>query len=90
MLWDIVYIEGLKDYVKIFVEGDDKPILTRINLKGIHDQLPKNDFARVHKSYVVNLGKVSAVGTDEVLLKKIKIPLGEVYKAGIRKHFDSL
>jgi len=89
VLNDIMYIEGLKDYVKIFVDGDDKPILTRTNLKGMHDQLPKAAFVRVHKSYVVNFDRVSGLEPDNLLLGKIKIPLGDVYKAVIKEHFGS-
>lgn len=84
---DIIYIEGLKDYVKIFVENSDKPILTRTNLKGMHDQLPKATFFRVHKSYVVNFNKVYGLESDSLLLNNIRIPLGEVYRPEIRKRF---
>lgn len=83
LLKDILYVEGLKDYVKIFIEGEDKPLLTRINLKGFNAQLPDSTFKRVHKSYVVNVKKITAIGSGVLNLGKTELPLGDVYKSEI-------
>jgi len=83
LLKNIIYVEGLKDYVKIFVEGEDKPFLTRINLKGFHSQLPDSIFRRIHKSYVVNIKKVTAIGSGSINVNKTELPLGDVYKTEI-------
>lgn len=84
LLKDIIYVEGLKDYVKVFVEGEDKPLLTRTNLKGFNLQLPESVFKRVHKSYVVNINKVNGIGAGVLLVGKIELPLGDVYKTEIK------
>lgn len=87
LLKDILYVEGLKDYVKIFTVDNDKPFLTRTNLKGFGDQLPGSQFIRVHKSYIVNLDKVTGKGADSILLSGIEIPIGDVYKTKVREGF---
>lgn len=87
LLKNILYIEGLKDYVKIYTDDNERPLLTRTNLKGMGDMLPNKQFMRVHKSYIVNLNKVTGTSTDVVLLSKIEIPLGESYKAEVKDHF---
>ncbi|WP_414617438.1 LytR/AlgR family response regulator transcription factor [Dyadobacter sp. 32] len=61
---DILYIEGMKDYVKIFTISKCNPVLTRMNVKGIHALLPADRFCRVHQSYIVSIEKI------EVLQKK--------------------
>lgn len=86
-LKSILYIEGLKDYVKIYTDNNEKPFLTRSNLKGISDQLPTQQFIRTHKSFIVNLGKVTGKGADAVMLSKKEIPIGEAYKAEVRDRF---
>lgn len=87
LLKDILYVEGLKDYVKIYTESSEKPILTRTNLKGMHDQLSAR-FKRVHKSYVVNFDKVSARSAEVLMLSNTEIPIGDAYKAEVKNHFN--
>ncbi len=89
LLSHILYIEGLKDYVKIFTSNDEKPILTRVNLKGFGEQLSDVTFKRVHKSYIVNFTKVTGIGSDVLLLGKTEIPLGDSYKTEIKSLFNS-
>ncbi|GAB3513585.1 LytR/AlgR family response regulator transcription factor [Emticicia fontis] len=73
---DIVYIEGLKDYVKIFIIDNSKPILTRMNLKTIENKLIENQFCRVHQSYIVSLDKITSFQKTKLLLDKQEIPVG--------------
>jgi DNA-binding LytR/AlgR family response regulator len=80
----ILYIEGLKDYVKIFTSQTEKPILTRVNLKGIHDLLPANEFKRVHKSYIVNVSKITSNSSDFLSISNLKIPIGEAFKKDLK------
>lgn len=74
---EVIYIEGLKDYVKIFVTGSHKPILTRLNLKTIESKLPAQQFCRVHQSYIVALDKISAFQKTKLLVDKLEIPIGK-------------
>lgn len=75
---DIRYIEGLKDYVVIYV-GDHK-LITAMNLKTIHQKIPQKIFLRVSKSYVVNTNYVDSFDHHTLYLGETEIPLGDVYK----------
>jgi len=79
----ITYISALKDYIKIFVEGSDKAIITQMNLKAVEDMLPEAMFCRVHRSYIVNIQKVNAHNRTELFIGKVEIPVGDLY----RSHF---
>lgn len=84
---DIVYIEGLKDYVKIYVESEDqKPVLTLMSMKAIEDALPAPTFVRVHRSYIVNLDKVRVIERNSIIIAGRCIPISESY----RQRFFSL
>jgi len=75
---DILYIEGLKDYVKIYtVKG---LIMTLMNMKGIYEKLPKNLFIRVHRSYIVPFKSVEKIDRNRILIKDMRIPIGDSYK----------
>lgn len=78
---DLIYVEGLKDYVKLFVRDQSKPILTRMNLKGIEAILPVEDFVRIHKSYIINRKKITKLNSKLILLNDIEIPIGDTYKS---------
>ena len=76
---DIRYIEGLKDYVKIFLEDKDRPVLTRLNLKATEAKLPASGFCRVHNSYIINMNKITSTQKASVYLGGQKIPIGPAY-----------
>lgn len=80
---DIQYVEGLKDYVKINLKNQEKPILTRLNMKGILEKLPENDFCRVHNSFIVPLDQIQSFQKNEItLLADIQIPVGSRFLEG--------
>ena len=74
----ILYIEGLKDYVKINTGG--KPLLTKSTMKNIEEKLPSNMFTRVHKSFVVNLARIESIENNRILINDRRIPIGSQYK----------
>lgn len=74
ILSEILYVEGLKDYVKIYLETSDKPIITRHNLKAMEQKLPPRHFSRIHKSYIVRLNKVTEIKRDYLCLGNKEIP----------------
>jgi two-component system, LytTR family, response regulator len=76
---EISYIEGLKDYVKIYVSSAHHPIITRMTLKGIEQKLPIGKFLRVHKSFIVSLEKVQSVRNLKISMGEAVIPIGEQY-----------
>lgn len=74
---EITHIEGMKDYVKIFLETSKKPILTKSTLKGIEEKLPSEGFLRVHKSFIVHLVKIQSIRNREIKIGDCEIPVGE-------------
>src|SRR5690554_2643013 len=83
---DILYIEGLKDYVKIHTEDSLKPILSLMSLKQLEEDLPFGNFIRVHRSYIINVDKISSINKNRVVIEKKQIPIGETYKKIGRAH----
>lgn len=83
---DILYIEGLKDYVKIYTGSQPKPILSLISLKALEEDLPSDRFMRVHRSYIIHKNKISSINKRRILIGEKQIPMGDTY----RKQFLSL
>jgi two-component system, LytTR family, response regulator len=77
---DISYVEGLKDYVKIHLRSDNKPVITRMSIKSVEEQLNSSQFIRIHKSYIVALAAISSVRKNSVFIGSIELPLGESYR----------
>lgn len=74
---EIIYIEGLKDYVKIYLENRVHPLLTRSNLKGIGQRLSDKKFMRIHNSYIVNKSKITGFHQTIVALGAVELPVGK-------------
>jgi len=77
---DIIYIEGLKDYVKIYTQNNPKPVLTLSTLKLLETKLPSERFMRVHRSFIVNLKKIETIERSRIVFGKTYIPVSEQYK----------
>jgi len=82
---DIVYIEALKDYVKIYLSTSLRPVLTKMSMKAMEEKLSEHSFLRVHKSYVVNISKIKSVERDMVYLEGKEIPIGDAFRARVNK-----
>ena len=78
---DILYVEGLKDYVKIYTVNRDRPVLTQMSMKAMEQALPHTNFMRVHRSYVINLDKIEAYGRTQASIGTAQIPVSDTYKA---------
>ena len=79
----ITYIEGLKDYVKIHLNNCTAPILSLMRLKALEDTLPKEDFVRVHKSFIVRLAAIEAIERNHILIGPSRIPIGDTYQTAL-------
>lgn len=77
---DIIYIEGLKDYIKIHLKSSSKPVITRISLKTLEEQLPSTQFVRIHKSYIVSVAAITSIRRGSVFLSDAELPLSDTYK----------
>ena len=82
---DIVYIEGMKDYLKVFIKQKEMHLVVHKTMKSIEDLLPKNKFIRVHKSYIVSLGVVNSIVGNMVEINGKEIPIGANYKEQLIK-----
>ncbi|MCR9066571.1 MAG: LytTR family DNA-binding domain-containing protein [Cytophagales bacterium] len=79
LLDEILYIEGLKDYVKIHLKNRAYPLLTRSNLKGMEKRLPQEIFIRIHNSYLINKSQVTAYNKSSVTIDEVDLPVGKTY-----------
>ena len=80
---DIMWIEGLKDYLKIHLKSSNKPLVARMTMKAIEEQLPESMFVRVQKSFIVSKDYVTSVRKNSVFIDDIEIPVGDNYKDAI-------
>ncbi len=76
---DIMWIEGLKDYIKIHLKSSSKPVVTRMPMKSIEEALPSSKFIRIHKSYIVSSAYVTSVRKNSVFVGPAELPVSESY-----------
>ncbi|MHB8205795.1 LytR/AlgR family response regulator transcription factor [Mucilaginibacter sp.] len=82
---DILYIESIKDYIKIYTLRDAKPLLIKYTLTTLQEMLPSDLFIRIHRSYIVSINKVTAFTNHDVEIDKIEIPIGRQYLNQMKK-----
>ncbi|GAC1596329.1 MAG: LytTR family DNA-binding domain-containing protein [Ginsengibacter sp.] len=82
---DIIYIEGLKDYVKIHLKSSANPVVTRLTMKSLEENLTTG-FIRIHKSFIVSITAITAVRKNSVFLGSLELPVSENYLDEL-KHF---
>ena len=86
---DICYIEGMSEYLKVWLDTDAKPIITLLSMKKMEERLPAN-FMRIHRSYIVNLNKIEEVNKNRVILDKdTNLPIGDLYKEAFQAYLDT-
>jgi len=83
----ILYIEGMREYVRIHLENA-KPVMTLISMKKIEQKLPSSHFMRVHRSFIVNLDKITTIEKSRIIFDKEYIPVSEQYKEAFQKFID--
>ena len=77
---EILFVEGLKDYVKVFLKNDPKPILSISSMKAIEAKLPEANFMRVHRSFIVNLNRIETIERFRIVFGNVYIPVSDQYK----------
>lgn len=82
-LKDIIYIESIKDYLKIILEN--KSLITYQRISYMEEKLPEEKFIRVHKSYIVSLDRISSYRNDTIYLGNHHLPIGRIYKQNFLK-----
>lgn len=85
---DILYIEGLKDYVRFYL-ADGKKIMSLINMKRLEGILPYPEFMRTHRSYIVHMSEIKTIDRFRIVFGEIYIPISDSYKDEVQKYLDS-
>jgi DNA-binding LytR/AlgR family response regulator len=85
---DILYIEGLKDYVKVHTQNNTKALLSLTSLKLLESKLPESKFMRVHRSFIVNLDKIDTIERSRIVFGKEYIPVSDQYKERFQEYLD--
>jgi len=89
MVSDILYIESLKDYIKIHT-SDDKHIVSKYKIGKIEEELKERHFLRVHRSYIININKINAFTINDIEVSAVEIPIGASYKDKVVSFLDKL
>lgn len=84
----ILYIEGLKDYIKIYTEDNPRPILSLTSMKTMEEKLPSNRFIRVHRSYIVQKQKIKIIDKGRIVFGKKYIPVSDSYKQELQNYVN--
>ena len=86
---DIRYVEAMSEYLKVWVEGEAKPIITLLSMKKMEERLP-GYFMRIHRSYIVNLTKIQEVNKNRVIMgPDVYLPVGDLYKDGFQSYLNT-
>lgn len=82
----LIYVEGLKDYVKFYVDGEAKPILSLMSMKRAFELLPESQFIRVNRSFIVRKDKIGVIERSRIVIGSVYIPIGEAYKETLQAY----
>lgn len=86
---EILYIEGLKDYVKIYVSGRERPVITQMSMKSIEQALAGDTFVRIHRSFIVAKARIEAYDRTTVYIGGNALPIGDTYRHRFATEIDS-
>ena len=85
---NIRYVEAMSEYLKVWIEGEAKPIITLLSMKKMEERLPSN-FMRIHRSYIINLDKIQEVNKNRVIMDAdTYLPIGDLYKEAFQTYLD--
>jgi DNA-binding LytR/AlgR family response regulator len=85
---NIRYVEAMSEYLKVWIEGEAKPIITLLSMKKMEERLPEN-FMRIHRSYIINLNKIQEVNKNRVIMDAdTYLPIGDLYKEAFQTYLD--
>jgi len=83
-LEEVLYVESLKDYVKIY-RANNKPLVVKQSIGALEAMLPQNNFVRIHRSFIVSVNKITAFTSHDVEIGKIELPIGRLYSPNVQK-----
>jgi len=85
MYKEIIWIEGLKDYIKIYLKAPAKPLLVRMSMKSMEEELPSTLFIRIHKSYIISIESITSVRKSSVFIDQHELPVGDTYQSFVEQ-----
>ena len=89
LIHDIIYVEGMAEYLRIHLAGQDKPIVVLLSMKKMEERLPSQEFMRIHKSYIISLHHIAEVNKSRVILDNEKdIPIGDSYREKLNDYIN--
>ncbi len=88
-LTDVLYFEGLKDYIKIWLKDNPKAILTLMSLKSLEQELPETQFMRVHRSFIVSLKNIDVIERSQIIINDQRITVSEQYKPKFLEYINN-
>lgn len=89
LIHDIIYVEGMAEYLRIHLAGQDRPIVVLLSMKKMEERLPSQDFMRIHKSYIISLHHIAEVNKSRVILDNEKdIPIGDSYREKLNDYIN--
>lgn len=86
----IIFIEGLKDYVKIYIDGEQRSVMTLMNMKSLEQALPSSRFMRVHRSFIVNKDRIKVIERNRIVFDNHQIPVSDTYKQTFNDYINRL
>ena len=84
----ILYVEGLKDYVKIHLEGEQKAVISLLSMKVMEENLPSDRFIRVHRSFIVQKSKIKVIDRGRIVFNREYIPISDSYKQELQLYIN--
>ncbi len=88
-LKNILYVEGLKDYVKIYEDNTGRPVISLMSMKAMEEMLPADRFMRVHRSYIVQKEKIRIIEHNRIVFGNTYIPIGDSYKQAFQDFLNT-
>ena len=86
---NIRYVEGMSEYLRIYLEGVPRPLIVLLSMKKMEERLPSASFMRVHRSYIINLRKIQEVNKSRVIMDAdTYIPIGDLYREAFNNYLD--
>lgn len=88
VLDEVTYIEGLKDYVKFYFDNGRKPVMSLMSMKNLEEFLPRPEFMRVHRSYIIHMTKVKLIDRMRIVFGETSLPISESYKDDVANYIN--